>query len=284
MSADTIELILAHTGLIQWIASGERGASSNTIVQHLTGLQTDVDGWLTHPADPDDLDRCLKLLEAVPTDAETIIRALLDHIERNTCEHHETYRGGLIWEICAACGAKFADDEGGMPEFKWPEPVERARAFLLAAPTTQPATQPAVEQGEPFGDMLAQIAAEFRSMTPEQRKQALDASKDHDLAIAIRALNEAPTDAHLHQIINDLEAALDEAGAPAGTMVDRIAALGEDAARWRFSVTYRDDLRMNWLVVYDEWDGDGDFTAAIDAAREAQPTDLRVSGEAKGAA
>lgn len=66
------------------------------------------------------------------------------------------------------------------------------------------------------------------------------------------------------------EAALDAAGAPAGTLVERIGALAEDAARWRFSVTYRDDLRMSWLVVYDEWDGDGDFTEAIDAARTQQ--------------
>ena len=78
------------------------------------------------------------------------------------------------------------------------------------------------------------------------------------------------TDATLHKIIYNVEAALDAAGAPVGALVERIGALAEDAARWRFSVTYRDDLRMNWLVVYDEWDGDGDFTAAIDAARTQQ--------------
>ena len=107
-------------------------------------------------------------------------------------------------------------------------------------------------------------------MTPEQRKQALDASKDHDLAIAIRALNEAPTDAHLHQIINDLEAAHDEAGAPAGPLVERVKGLGADAARWRFSVADGGNQRMSWLDDYDDWDGDGDFTAAIDAARTQQ--------------
>lgn len=61
-----------------------------------------------------------------------IIRQLVEHIERNTCEHHETYRGGAIWEICSGCGAKWADDEGGKPEFQWAESVERARAFLIS--------------------------------------------------------------------------------------------------------------------------------------------------------
>ena len=59
-----------------------------------------------------------------------VISKLLQHIERNTCEHEETYRGGAIWEICSVCGAKWADDEGGKPEFKWPDYVEDARKIL----------------------------------------------------------------------------------------------------------------------------------------------------------
>lgn len=34
----------------------------------------------------------------------------------------------------ASSGAKWADDEGGKPEFKWPKVVERAHAMLAAAP------------------------------------------------------------------------------------------------------------------------------------------------------
>ena len=77
-------------------------------------------------------------------------------------------------------------------------------------------------------------------------------------------------EATLHKIIASVEAALDAAGAPAGTLVERIGALGEDAARWRFSVADGGNQRMSWLDVYDDWDGDGDFTAAIDAARTQQ--------------
>lgn len=61
---------------------------------------------------------------------------LVSHIERETCQHDETYRGGAIWEICRDCGAKWADDEGGRPEFKWPECVKTART-MLAAPHPQ---------------------------------------------------------------------------------------------------------------------------------------------------
>ena len=32
---------------------------------------------------------------------------------RNICTHEERHRGGVIWEICDMCGAKWADDKGG---------------------------------------------------------------------------------------------------------------------------------------------------------------------------
>ena len=71
---------------------------------------------------------------AVPDAARSIIEALVDHVERETCMHENTHRGGAIWEICDDCGAQWADDRGGRPEFKWPPAVERANAYLAAAP------------------------------------------------------------------------------------------------------------------------------------------------------
>lgn len=59
---------------------------------------------------------------------------LLSYAERQICAHDNTHRGGAIWEICDDCGAKWADDEGGKPEFKWPNEIEAARAAL--APST----------------------------------------------------------------------------------------------------------------------------------------------------
>lgn len=62
------------------------------------------------------------------------MRALVHHIERETCTHEETYRGGAIWEICRDCGEKWSDDRNPKPEFAWPKCVEDARALLAAAP------------------------------------------------------------------------------------------------------------------------------------------------------
>ena len=44
-----------------------------------------------------------------------ILKEVTDYAANNTCLHESTYRGGVLWEICADCGAKWADDEGGMP-------------------------------------------------------------------------------------------------------------------------------------------------------------------------
>lgn len=46
----------------------------------------------------------------------------------------------------------------------------------------------------------------------------------------------------------------------------QVQALSLDAGRWRYSVAIGENQVMNWLDVWDDWDGDGDFTTAIDAA------------------
>lgn len=62
-------------------------------------------------------------------DLENALKGLIYLAERNICSHEETYRGGAIWEICSMCGAKWADDEGGKPEYK--EPKELTEAYKL---------------------------------------------------------------------------------------------------------------------------------------------------------
>lgn len=52
--------------LMEWLAGGARGLSSDAIVSHLTGLRTQNDGRDDHPWDPADLRRCRLLLEKVP--------------------------------------------------------------------------------------------------------------------------------------------------------------------------------------------------------------------------
>ena len=67
-SAETRERI-NNPGLSEaatkWLASGERGISSNTIFEKLTGIQA-AHGHHSHPHDPADFRRCQLLLEQVP--------------------------------------------------------------------------------------------------------------------------------------------------------------------------------------------------------------------------
>ena len=135
--------------------------------------------------------------------------------------------------------------------------LNTAHAFASRVLAGQEAPQPAAQQGEPFG----YFRAEPFGWT--------DCAEGDEGAVALYEKASA-TDATLHKIIAGAEAALDAAGAPAGTLVERIGALAEDAARWRFSVADGGNQRMSWLDVYDDWDGDGDFTAAIDTARTQQ--------------
>jgi hypothetical protein len=51
----------------QWLATGERGISSEAILSTLTGLpMKSAHGFGNHPHDPDDFKRCEMLLRAVP--------------------------------------------------------------------------------------------------------------------------------------------------------------------------------------------------------------------------
>jgi hypothetical protein len=58
----------------RWLASGERGTSSNTIFTILTGVDA-LDGWSpSYPVDPSDFRRCRLLLEQCPEVAEQFPR------------------------------------------------------------------------------------------------------------------------------------------------------------------------------------------------------------------
>lgn len=53
-----------------WLASGERGNSSETIFTHLTGVNANRGSRNSHPYDPADVRRCRLLLEQCPEIAE----------------------------------------------------------------------------------------------------------------------------------------------------------------------------------------------------------------------
>ncbi|QDP43688.1 hypothetical protein SEA_PHORBESPHLOWER_60 [Gordonia phage PhorbesPhlower] len=50
----------------EWLANGERGMSSETIVAAVTGRPVGRYRNTNHPYDPADLRRCMKLLDAYP--------------------------------------------------------------------------------------------------------------------------------------------------------------------------------------------------------------------------
>lgn len=67
LATQALEAAPAASALERWLVAGERGASSNAIVAHLRGVPVcEFGAQGAHPHDPDDFQRCLKLLEDVP--------------------------------------------------------------------------------------------------------------------------------------------------------------------------------------------------------------------------
>lgn len=100
-------------------------------VEHKTcGCGVDGIGTLEHPykmrlcAEHESAPRLRDLLRTV----EELIR----YVERNECQHEDTYRGGSIWTICRECGRKWADDQGGFKPYEEPKEISAARSALLA--------------------------------------------------------------------------------------------------------------------------------------------------------
>jgi hypothetical protein len=138
-------------------------------------------------------------LNLAVAEAQTVPGALLALIERTEklaqfaasqgCMHEETYRGGAIWEICRDCGAKWADDEGGRPE--WEEPaaitaawraIEAARSALNgAADTTSPTP------------VVAELVAALTALRDEHLYRYCRTKKDgvSDLPPVIQRANDA---------------------------------------------------------------------------------------------
>jgi hypothetical protein len=90
---------------------------------------------------------------------EAAARALedaLNEIARNTCTHDETFRGGAIWEICLHCDMKWADDQGGKPEYAQPPQIIAAYDTLAAI---RAALKPQTETDR-FREALEKIARE----------------------------------------------------------------------------------------------------------------------------
>lgn len=113
------------------------------------------------------------------------LRKLLDHVDRETCTHDETHRGGGIWTICDECGMKWADDRGGFVPYKDPPAVEQARSLFGnngAGPTDD---LPTVRAKLCATDAAAQSA---RREALEEAAAEADRYGDPEIRDAIRSL------------------------------------------------------------------------------------------------
>lgn len=91
---------------------------------------------------------------------EGVYRALADilsYAERQICMHENTHRGGAIWDICDDCGAEWADDNGGKPEFKWPKEIIAARSVFNSLAVPSPDREQVGEAGKQPSDRVALI-------------------------------------------------------------------------------------------------------------------------------
>lgn len=52
--------------ILEWFATGQVGLSSKSMALAVLEMPQDLEWGANHPLDPDDLNRCLLLLEAVP--------------------------------------------------------------------------------------------------------------------------------------------------------------------------------------------------------------------------
>lgn len=95
--------------LLKWIATGERGASSEAIVAKLTGVKLDQ-GRLMEPYDTSDFRRCLLLFEAVPELKLRMVemrgvseywRLLVDNWEELEKMYHEEKHNGTAPKLYA---------------------------------------------------------------------------------------------------------------------------------------------------------------------------------------
>lgn len=116
-------------------------------------------------------------------DVEKALLELVRFAERQICEHTETHRGGAIWEICNQCGCRWADDEGGKPEFVEPVEITNARNALDGYLQPQPRLEGKRRVPDWNGDDISLgYAYGFNDGLDAQKPQSGDDAKAEALA------------------------------------------------------------------------------------------------------
>lgn len=104
------------------------------------------------------------------------------HIEKVTCTHESTHRGGVLWTICDGCGMTWADDMGGFKPYVEAPKLTAARAALEALPP-----KPGMADGSPADPAEYGVIAINATVPPSQDTQpdAIDSEPEHVKAVAI---------------------------------------------------------------------------------------------------
>lgn len=155
------------------------------------------------------------MLSAAPAPeggAVAMIRALLDHIDRETCHHDNLKRGGVQWTICEDCDRKWADDQGGFKPHVDAPPVAAARLYLAALATRS--------DGKPEGGAVKGPGDYTMALTEPQAFERFPALASHIERMAVgRSVGSLiEWDAFLREL-NAALATREEAPAEAGELV-----------------------------------------------------------------
>ncbi|QIN95288.1 hypothetical protein DLP3_125 [Stenotrophomonas phage vB_SmaS_DLP_3] len=95
---------------------------------HATEVPEGTDLFIKTPEDPTVQEQFgMAFKEGI---GRAVLADLLKLVDRETCTHEETHRGGAIWTICDSCGRSWADDKGGFVPHEDHPAVAAARKYL----------------------------------------------------------------------------------------------------------------------------------------------------------
>lgn len=135
--SDSIELRAAR-----WACGNDTGASSTTLCLYMLGMPP-TRPWYDYPHDPDDLGRCLRLLETIPEWKSRI---------------GEMAECGPYWAALASDWERVADEMAEEVGIDWSKGRSAPRAYALMRSVLEP-----VERADnsviSFGDAMIRGAA-----------------------------------------------------------------------------------------------------------------------------
>lgn len=132
------------------------------------------------------------------TVVEDLLAGLLEYANGSLCRHQETtHRAGAIWTVCDSCGAKWADDEGGMPKFTLPQPILTAQRYFVEKAKPESRNDRIMQAAEELGWKFEKVPSptgcgvHWRVMSPTTGSKSVSGistcSKDQVVALILRS-------------------------------------------------------------------------------------------------